>query len=131
MMKRKWMIMLLVCALLTLLLACSLQDMQDTYEITESGSWEDGIYTETAEGKQDSFEVTVTITDGEMSNITVGENKETPDKGGVAISTLPDKMLHGQTYDVDVVSGATVTSDGIKGAVARCLERASTGDLTP
>lgn len=129
-MKRKWMIVLLVCVLLTLLLACSLQDTQDTYEISESGSWKDGVYTETAEGKRGSFEVTVTIINGKMSDITIGENEETPDKGGVAIDTLPDEMLHVQTYDADVVSGATVTSDGIKDAVAQCLEQASAGNPT-
>lgn len=30
-----------------------------------------------------------------------------------------------QSYEVDAVSGATVTSNAIKDAVARCLEKAS------
>ncbi len=35
---------------------------------------------------------------------------------------------HGQTaqsYDVDGFTGATITSNGLKDAVARCLEKAS------
>ncbi len=38
---------------------------------------------------------------------------------------LPAEMIKGQTYEVDATSGATITSNGIKDAVARCLEQAS------
>lgn len=47
------------------------------------------------------------------------------DKGGVVIEKLPGQMIDNQTYDVDAISGATVTSDALKEAVARCLEQAS------
>ena len=97
----------------------------NTYNISESGNWKDGTYTETAKGKKGNFEVSVTIKDGTISDISVGENQETPDKGGVVIDTLPGQMLEKQTYDVDAISGATVTSDALKDAVARCLEQAS------
>lgn len=96
-----------------------------TYEIAEAGTWADGTYTETATGKKGDFEVTVIIQDGNIESVTVGDNEETPDKGGVAIEQLPDKIVSAQSYDVDAVSGATVTSNGMKDAVARCLEKAS------
>ncbi len=69
--------------------------------------------------------MTVTIESGEIAGIDVGDNDETADKGGAAISQLPDQMIEEQTYDVDAVSGATITSDALKDAVARCLEKAS------
>lgn len=97
----------------------------NTYNISESGNWKDGTYTETAKGKKGDFEVYVTIKDGTISEISVGDNQETPDKGGVVIDTLPGQMLERQTYDIDAISGATVTSDALKDAVARCLEQAS------
>ena len=97
----------------------------NTYNISESGNWKDGTYTETAKGKKGDFEVYVTIKDGTVSEISVGDNQETPDKGGVVIDTLPGQMLERQTYDIDAISGATVTSDALKDAVARCLEQAS------
>ena len=50
---------------------------------------------------------------------------ETPDIGGKAIAELPAEMIKGQTYEVDAISGATITSNGMKDAVARCLEQAS------
>ncbi len=111
---------------LLLLAGCAADTKQDkTYEITEAGTWADGIYSETANGKKGEFEVTVIIKDGIIESVTVGDNEETPDKGGVAIAQLPDAIVSAQSYDVDAVSGATVTSDGIKDAVARCLEKAS------
>ena len=53
------------------------------------------------------------------------KNDETPDRGGKAIKKMPDAMIEAQSYDVDGISGATRTSDGIKDAVARALEDAS------
>ena len=51
--------------------------------------------------------------------------RRTPDRGGVAIETMIPSMIDGQTYDVDATSGATITGDALRDAVARCLEEAS------
>jgi iron complex transport system substrate-binding protein len=120
-------ISILLAASLTVLSGCGASgtDTKATYEIGESGTWTDGTYTERAKGKNGNFDVTVVIENGTISNVTVGDNKETPDKGGVAIDQLPEQIVEMQSYEVDAVSGATVTSDGIKEAVAKCLEKAS------
>lgn len=97
----------------------------NTYEIAESGLWTDGTYTATAEGRNGDFEVTVTIEDGKMISVEVGDNEETEDKGGVAIEMLLPEFVSEQTYEVDAISGATVTSKALKNAVAQCLEEAS------
>lgn len=118
--------MLAVLSCLLLLGGCASDTEQDkTYEITEAGTWADGTYIETAKGRKSDFKVTVVIRNGYMESVFVGDNEETPDKGGVAIAQLPDEIVSAQSYDVDAVSGATVTSDGIKDAVAGCLEKAS------
>jgi len=116
-------IILLGCFWICNLCACSKNE--PTYNISEAGTWKDGTYAEEATGKNGSFSVTVTIKDGKIENIEVGENNETADKGGIAISTLPTDMIANQTYNVDAVSGATITSEGLKKAVAKCLENAS------
>ncbi|MGN1314030.1 MAG: FMN-binding protein [Lachnospiraceae bacterium] len=102
----------------------SIESVENT-ETGEATAWVDGTYTETATGKESNFEVTVVIRDGSIASVTIGDHQETPDKGGVAIAELPDKIVEAQSYDVDVVSGATITSTGIKEAVARALEQAS------
>ncbi len=40
--------------------------------------------------KKGNFGVTVIIEGGKISSISVGNNEETPDKGGVAIAQLPE-----------------------------------------
>lgn len=95
------------------------------YNISEPGTWNDGSYSETAIGKKGKLDITVTIKDGKITDIVTGDNNETPEKGGVAIETIPREIINTQSLDVDAVSGATITSDGIKDAVARCLEKAS------
>lgn len=119
-----------VALVMTLLLAgCGKSDGFDAtqYSISESGTWTDGTYTETVDGRNGEFKVTVVISDGRMAEIKIGDNEETPDKGGVAIAQLPDEIIEQQSVSVDAVSGATVTSDAIKEAVAKSLETASVG----
>ena len=93
--------------------------------IAEPGSYKDGSYTETAKGKNGNLSVTVLIQDGYIADVTIGENKETLDIGGKAISQLPERFIENQTYQVDTVAGATVTSNAVKSAVGKCLEKAS------
>ena len=117
---------LFVCIFVVVAMSgCGTQKEEKSYEVSEAGTWTDGTYMESTKGKNGTFDVTVTILDGKISNIEIGENSETPDRGGVAIQQLPGKMIEQQTYDVDAVTSATITSDGIRDAVARCLEEAS------
>lgn len=124
---KKTNLIIAVLGCLLLLGGCGTSDTEQakTYMITEAGTWIDGTYMETAKGKNGKFEVTVVIEDGNIAGISVGDNEETLEKGGVAIAQLPEEIVAAQSYDVDAVTGATVTSDGIKDAVARCLEKAS------
>lgn len=124
---KKTCIGLIACLLAVLLVGCGTDnvDVAKSYEISEVGFWTDGTYVETASGRNGDFEVTVVIKNGNIENIYVGENEETPDKGGKVIEQLPEKMKTAQSYNVDAISGATVTSKGLKDAVARCLEQAS------
>lgn len=120
---------ILLSALLAFLLVpvfagCSSQE-EKSYTIAEPGSWRDGTYTAQADGYNGSFSVSVTISDGHISAIDADSHNETPDRGGVAIETMIPSMIDGQTYDVDATSGATITRDALRDAVARCLEEAS------
>lgn len=118
---------LAVLGCLLILGGCGTSDTEQAkvYKIADAGTWIDGTYTETANGKNGKFEVTVVIEGGNIASISVGNNAKTPDKGGVAIAQLPEEIVVAQSYDVDAVTGATITSNGIKDAVAKCLEKAS------
>ena len=70
--------------------------------------------------------VTVTVKDGKIAEVTVGENSETQGIGSKAIEQLPAKIVEaGGTEGVDAVSGATVTSKAIFTAVNSCLKQAA------
>ena len=127
---RSVLICLNVLILFAVLTGCSASDTSETaasssYTIAESGQWTDGTYTATAAGRNGDFEVIVTIEDGALVSVEVGDNDETESRGGVAISTLLPQFVEEQTYDLDAVSGATKTSDALMAAVAECLQAAS------
>ncbi len=98
-----------------LLGGCSISDTEqaNTYEIAEAGTWKDGTYKETAKGKKGDFEVTVVIEDGTIADVSIGDNQETPDKGGIAIAQLPDAIVKAH-YDVDAVSAGLTISSYVK-----------------
>lgn len=85
----------------------------------------DGEYKEVAQGRNGDFEVTVTIEEGKITKVKVGENQETENVGGVALKELAQKIVEEQTPNVDKVSGATISSFAIRDAVSRALEKAS------
>ena len=96
------------------------------YEAYKIGdTLKDGEYKEVAQGRNGDFEVTVTIEEGKITKVMVGDNQETEDVGGVALKELAQKIVEEQTPNVDKVSGATISSFAIRDAVSRALEKAS------
>lgn len=56
-------------------------------------------------------------------SVTVVENNETMGIGSMAVDELPGKIVEAQSAEIDGVSGATMTSNAIKAAVAEALEQ--------
>ncbi|MCQ2506197.1 MAG: flavocytochrome c [Lachnospiraceae bacterium] len=81
-------------------------------------------YKATAKGFGGDVTATVTVKDGVITAIKVVGDKETPALGGVAIDTLPALIVSAGSLEVDGVSGATVTSNAIKTAVAEAALKA-------
>lgn len=89
-----------------------------------SGDWKDGTYTGSAEGYGGTIKVKVTIKDGKIDEISVtshdGETASYYNKAKKIIA----KMVKKQSPNVDTVSGATYSSNGIKNAVIKALKKA-------
>lgn len=89
------------------------------------GGCRDGTYEGSALGFGDTITVSVTIRDGKMTDISVldasGEDRPYYEQ---AVSVL-DKMLSTQSTEVDTVSGATLTAEGLIDAVANALGKAA------
>lgn len=78
-------------------------------------------YTGSGKGMHSNIEVTVTVTDGKISGVTVDSHDETPGVSDPAIEQIPAAIVEAGTADVDVVAGATLTSNGIIEAVKNAL----------
>lgn len=85
----------------------------------------DGVYTATAQGMNGNFDVTVTIDGGKIATVQVGGNNETAGIGSKAIDELPGMIVAAQSADVDVIGGASVTSNALIKAVKLCLVQAA------
>ena len=93
--------------------------------VASDATYADGTYEAAHDGKDGPVPVTVTVAGGKVSAVEVGENNETKGIGTQAIETLPELIVAANGTDVDVVSGATITSDAILSGVADCLAQAS------
>lgn len=80
-----------------------------------------GVYEGSANGMGGAVKVAVTVEDGKISGVEVLEHKETAGISDPAIEQIPQAIVEAQSTDVEAVTGATVTSEAIKEAVAAAL----------
>lgn len=85
-----------------------------------------GVYEGSANGMGGAVKVAVTVEDGKISGVEVLEHKETAGISDPAIEQIPQAIVEAQSTDVEAVTGATVTSEAIKEAVAAALSGEST-----
>ena len=67
-------------------------------------------------GTGGDMEVTVTITDGKISDIVVNSHAESSDIGAPALDKLIQNAIAANSAEIDGASGATMTSDGFREA---------------
>ena len=83
-----------------------------------------GTYEGTAAGMRGDLTVAVTVDEISLLSVEVTNSVDTPVISDAAIDVLPGKIVEEQNLQVDNVSGATMTSLGIKNAVANAIEQA-------
>lgn len=83
-----------------------------------------GTYSATEQGFGGKVKATVVVGDNGIESITFDGKKETPDIGGAAIVKINEQMKAALDTEFDAVSGATVTSTGLKGALKKALLKA-------
>lgn len=81
-------------------------------------------YTGEGQGMGGTVTATVTIEEGKITEVTFEHENETPGISDPAFNEMPQKFIDAQSADVDVVSGATITSEAMIDAVAEALEKA-------
>lgn len=92
--------------------------------VTDAAAYKDGIYYGTGTGFGGTLKVKVTISGGKINAIDIIETKDGSEYIKKA-SALLDKIIAGQTTNVDTVSGATYSSSGLIQAVRAALKQAA------
>ena len=77
--------------------------------------------TASAEGRNGEIAVEVVADADEIYSVTVTAHQETEGIGSVAVAEIPAAIVKAQSLEVDSISGATVSSEAIKEAVALAL----------
>jgi fumarate reductase flavoprotein subunit len=95
----------------------------DTSTNSPEVRYKPGTYTSSAKGFVSEIKVAVTFSEYEITSITIVEHNETIARPGIvyAIENIPDYIVQKQSVEVDVISGATYTSNAIKEAVKNCI----------
>lgn len=84
----------------------------------------DGTYTGVGQGKNGDVTVELQVTGGKLAAVRVVKHVETPGISDAAMTQFPQRVVDAQSLKVDAVSGATLTSDGIRNAVADAIRKA-------
>lgn len=105
-------------------LFCVLTVFGCSQKVEDDRIYKDGTYTTTANGYGGDFKVNTKIKDDRIVDISVDEHNETPSLGGVAIEQMIKNMKEKNDYEVDVISGATKTSQALKIAVKEAINNA-------
>ena len=105
----------------------ALNKVAEGSQITETTDFTDGLndgeYEGTADGYGGPITVRITIKDGKLTDIVIVSHSETPEYFDKANAVI-NEILKSGSVNVDAVSGATITSNAIKKAVAEALQKA-------
>jgi fumarate reductase flavoprotein subunit len=99
---------------------CSKQANEESSAII----YKPGIYNASANGYGGDLVVEVDFSNNSIISVRVIEHNETKWIGDQAIALLPDTITEDQSWDVDIVTGATITSEAIRVAVRDCIKQA-------
>lgn len=105
------------------MLAKELFGSSDSFQVPETkGAYTDGTYEGTGSGFKGDIHVSVVVKNGNISEINVLSHQEDMEYYDKAYSKVVSGILKEQKAEVDSVSGATYSSNGIMEAVANALK---------
>ena len=88
------------------------------------GKYTAGTYSASTKGFGGDVTVTLTVDSDKITDVVVEGNDETPAVGGAALETLQKEIIDKQSSEIDIVSGATVTSTAVQEATKAALAKA-------
>lgn len=90
----------------------------------EKALYTPGTYTATAQGMESAVAVTATFDETSIVDVAIDVSGETQGIGAAAGEALKAQIMAAQGVAIDGVSGASVTSNAVKTALADCINQA-------
>lgn len=99
-------------------------EVANILNIPEDISFEPGEYTVSAPGHNGELPMVVTLSSDRIESIDIDSSGESAGIADVVFTRIPQEIVEGQTLNVDVISGASVTSQGVIDGVAKAVKMA-------
>lgn len=99
----------------------TVDSVKKTAENDAGGNFQNGIYTGTGEGYRGKVTVTVKVADGKITELVLDDYADDKSYMERAKNRIFQEMISRQNTDVDAVSGATYSSNGLIEAVNKAL----------
>ncbi|MBR2257782.1 MAG: FMN-binding protein [Blautia sp.] len=106
-------------------LTTNMAEAAKTKNMEAAGEFTPGTYTAEGQGINGPVSVSLTFNETNLTDAQIDASGETPDIGGAAAETLKEALVAAQSAQVEAVSGATITSDAVMEAAAKCFAEAS------
>jgi len=117
-MKPRFMVLLFLCGLSALFLACL------AFPSVKEAGYTPGTYDGTGSGYRGPIHVRVQVSSAGIEDIAIISHQESNFPGLVAMEELLEQTLETGETDIDAISGATYSSSGFLQAVENALEKA-------
>lgn len=121
-MKKRTLALFLTLALTVPLSGCSGKPQ----ESPAAGTYTPGTYKGSGQGYGGTVTVSITVDAEAITDVTITGDQETPTVGGAAMEELAAQVKE-KGADIDGVSGATMTSNGVKEAAQAAIDSAKGG----
>ncbi len=92
---------------------------------SETACYNAGMYTASAEGYAGQVFVEVEFDESSILSVRVTSHSETKNLGDRAVEEIPLRIVDAQTWNVDAITSATITSEAIQEAVKDCIKQAA------
>ncbi|MBV1757664.1 MAG: FMN-binding protein [Dethiosulfatibacter sp.] len=117
----KWRLFFIILLISSMFLGCSGPTQPTTTETEAPGLYTPGTYTGEAQGYGGVLRVEVELDKDSIVSVEVTEHSESAGVSDEAIITIPEKIIETQSLAVDVVAGASFSSQAILEAVENAM----------
>lgn len=99
-------------------------EVANILNIPEEVVFEAGEYAVTTPGHNGDLPMVVKFSQEKIENIDIDTSGESQGIADVVFTRIPTQIIEGQTLNVDILSGASVTSNGVLDGVAKAVKMA-------